>query len=262
VVELRALRMPATPGRLLALGALFRGLAARLAEDPYEEPLLDWGPELHDRVSLPHWLGQDLKGVLADLARHGLGLGHHLEAALGPEPEEIARVELVGATLAVRRAVDFWPLVGDVASQEESTARIVDSSSERVELLVNSPGTVPGRVAAQGVEVALETAGGALHVGAVRYRAFAPSPGLHPGLGPHDPLVVEWERRGEAIRVELHGWKPGGGAYETLPSDRAEAERRRRERVVVRPGRFRNPLRAPSSRLTLDLRRLQATLPT
>jgi hypothetical protein len=62
--------------------------------------------------------------------------------------------------------------------------------------------------------------------------------------------------------VELHGWKPGGGAYETLPSDRAEAERRRRERVVVRPGRFRNPLRAPSSRLTLDLRRLQAALPT
>jgi hypothetical protein len=32
--------------------------------------------------------------------------------------------------------------------------------------------------------------------------------------------------------------------------------------VVVRPGRFRNPLRAPSSRLTLDLRRLQAALPT
>ena len=262
VVELRALRMPATPERLLALGALFRGVAARLALDPYEEPLLDWGPELHDRASLPHWLGQDLKGVLADLVFHGLGLGRHLVAALGPEPEEIARVELAGATLVVRRAVDFWPLVGDVASQEEATARIVDSSSERIELLVNSPGTVPGRLAAQGVEVALETAGGALHVGAVRYRAFAPSPGLHPGLGPHDPLVVEWERRGEAIRVELHGWKPGGGSYETLPSDRAEAERRRRERVVVRPGRFRNPLRAPSSRLTLDLRRLQAALPT
>jgi hypothetical protein len=33
-------------------------------------------------------------------------------------------------------------------------------------------------------------------------------------------------------------------------------------RVVVRPGRFRTALRAPSSRLTLDLRRLQAALPT
>jgi uncharacterized protein (DUF2126 family) len=262
VVELRALRMPSTPGKLLALGALFRAIAARLALDPYEEPLLDWGPELHDRASLPHWLGQDLRDVLDDLASHRLGLGRHLSAALEPEPVEIARVELSSATLVLRRAVDFWPLVGDVASQEESTARIVDSSSERIEILVNSPGTVPGRVAAQGVEVALEAAGGPLHVGAVRYRAFAPSPGLHPGLGPHDPLVLEWERRGEAVRIELHGWKPGGGVYAGLPIDPAEAESRRGERVVVRPGRFRNPLRAPSSRLTLDLRRLPAALPT
>jgi uncharacterized protein (DUF2126 family) len=262
VVELRSLGMPASPQRLLALGALFRAIAARLARAPYEEPLLDWGPELHDRASLPHWLGQDLRSVLDDLAAHGLGLGRHLEGALVSGPPELARVELAGATLVLRRAVDFWPLVGDVASQEESTARIVDSSSERIEVLVNSPGTVPGRVAAQGVELTLEAAGGPLHVGAVRYRAFAPSPGLHPGLGPHDPLVVEWERRGEAVRVELHGWKPGGGAYETLPADPAEAEGRRRERVVIRPVRFRNPLRAPSARLTLDLRRLPAALPT
>jgi uncharacterized protein (DUF2126 family) len=262
VVELRSLGMPRTPEKLLALGALFRAVAARLALAPYEEPLLDWGPELHDRASLPHWLGQDLRSVLDDLAAHRLSPGRHLEAALAPGPVEIARVELSGATLTLRRAVDFWPLVGDVASQEESTARIVDSSSERIEIRVSSPGTVPGRVAAQGVEVTLEAAGGPLHVGAVRYRAFAPSPGLHPGLGPHDPLVIEWERRGEAVRVELHGWKPGGGAYETLPEDPAEAERRRRERVVVRPVRFRNPLRAPSARLTLDLRRLPAALPT
>ena len=76
--------------------------------------------------------------------------------------------------------------MGDVASQEGPTARLVDASSERLELLVTSPGTPPGRIAAQGVEVTLEAAGGPLHVGAVRYRAFAPQPGLHPGLGPHD----------------------------------------------------------------------------
>jgi uncharacterized protein (DUF2126 family) len=149
-----------------------------------------------------------------------------------------------------------------VASQEGSTARLVDASSERLELRVSSPGTPPGRLAAQGVEVVLEAAGGPLHVGAVRYRAFAPQPGLHPGLGPHDPLVIEWERRGEAVRIELHGWKPGGGGYDHLPADAAEAGCRRLERVVVRPGRFRNPLRAPSARLTLDLRRLPAALPT
>ena len=262
VVEFRALRMPSTPERLLALGALFRAVAARLARAPFEEPLLDWGPELHDRASLPHWLGQDLAGVMADLAEHGLAPGKKLQSWLAPEAPELARVEHVGGTLSVRRAADFWPLMGDVASQEDSTARLVDASSERLELLVTSPGTGPGRLSAQGVEVTLEAAGGPLHVGAVRYRAFAPSPGLHPGLGPHDPLVLEWERRGEGLRIELHGWKPGGGGYEVLPADAAEAALRREERVLVRPGRFRTPLRAPSARLTLDLRRLPAALPT
>jgi uncharacterized protein (DUF2126 family) len=262
VVELRALRMPPTPERLLALGALFRAVAARLARAPFEEPLLDWGPELHDRASLPHWLGQDLAGVMADLAEHGLAPGKKLQSWLSPEAPELARVEHAGGTLSIRRATNFWPLMGDVASQEGSTARIVDASSERLELLVTSPGTGPGRLSAQGVEVTLEAAGGPLHVGAVRYRAFAPSPGLHPGLGPHDPLVLEWERRGEGVRIELHGWKPGGGGYDVLPADAAEAALRREERVVVRPGRFRTPLRAPSARLTLDLRRLKAALPT
>jgi uncharacterized protein (DUF2126 family) len=262
VVELRSLRMPPRPERLLALGALFRALAARLARAPFEEPLLDWGPELHDRASLPLWLGRDLDEVMRDLEAHGLRPGKRLEAWLAPEAPEVARVELAGATLTVSRAPEFWPLLGDVASQEGATARLVDASSERLELRVASPGAAPGRIAAQGVEVPLEAAGGLLHVGAVRYRAFAPRPGLHPGLGPHDPLVLEWERRGEALRVELHGWLPGGGAYDALPADAAEAERRRRERVVVRPGRPRTFLRAPSARLTLDLRRLPAALPT
>ena len=262
VVELRALRMPTSPERLVAVAALFRGVAARLAAEPYEDPLVDWGPELHDRLSLPYYLEHDLKGVLDDLEAHGFGPGPRLRALLLARPEAMAHVELGGATLDVRPAVDFWPLVGDVASQERKTARTVDASSERVELRITSPGTPPGRLAAQGVEVPLEGAGGADWIGAVRYRAFAPSPGLHPGLGPHDPLVLEWERRGETVRVEIHGWIPGGGVYPGLPADDGEAERRRRERVAIRPGRFRGARRAPSGRLTLDLRRLPAALPT
>lgn len=262
VVEFRSLRMPAAPENLVSLGALFRALAARLATAPFEAPLRDWGPDLHDRASLPRHLESDLHEVLADLERHGFGLGARLRAALPAEAAEVARVDLGGAVLRVRRAPEFWPLVGDVASQERSTARLVDASSERLELLVASPGSAPGRISAQGVEVPLEPAGGPDHVGAVRYRAFAPRPGLHPGLGPHDPLVLEWDRRGEAVRVELHGWRPGGGTYPALPADGAEARARRAERVLVRPTPIRTPTRAPSSRLTLDLRRIPAALPT
>ena len=262
VVELRALRMPSSAERLVAVAALFRALAARLASEPYEDPLVDWGPELHDRLSLPFHLDQDLGEVLAELETHGWGLGPRIRAQLLARPPPTARVELGGAALEIRAALEFWPLVGDVASQERAASRTVDSSSERFELRIVSPGTPPGRLAAQGVEVPLEAAGGAGWTGAVRHRAFAPRPGLHPGLGPHDPLVVEWERRGEAVRVELHGWVPGGGSYPGLPASGAEAERRRRERVVVRPCRFRAPRRAPGGRLTLDLRRLPAALAT
>jgi uncharacterized protein (DUF2126 family) len=262
VVELRALRMPSTAERLLAIGALFRAVAARLAVKGYEDPLRDWGPELHDRVALPFYLEQDLRFVLGDLREHGFGLAEAFEEELLQSPPGIARIEFAGATLFIRPALDFWPLVGDVASQERATARTVDSSSERVELRVVSPGTPPGRVAAQGVEVPLEPGGGATHVAAVRYRAFVPHPGIHPGLGPHDPLVIEWERRGEAVRVELHGWRPAGGGYDKLPGDATEAERRRRERTIIRPGRFHVAKLAPSRLITLDLRRLPTALPT
>jgi len=41
LVELRALSMPSSAARLTAIAALFRSLAARLAVDPYREPVID-----------------------------------------------------------------------------------------------------------------------------------------------------------------------------------------------------------------------------
>jgi hypothetical protein len=92
----------------------------------------------------------------------------------------------------------------------------------------------------------------------VLYRAFAPRPGLHPWLGAHDPLVLDWEHGGKRVRIELHGWNPRGGAYDGLPADDEDARRRRSERVVVAPG---SSLEVRSSRATgflLDLRQADA----
>jgi uncharacterized protein (DUF2126 family) len=101
------------------------------------------------------------------------------------------------------------------------------------------------------------TDGGRRHVAAVRYRAFAPRPGLHPGLPVTDPVVLTWEREGHRTAIELHGWLPGGGVYPGLPADAGEARRRRRERVrVSEPGPL-SLLRPPTAPgVTLDLRRL------
>jgi uncharacterized protein (DUF2126 family) len=265
LVELRSLRMARDLERMVALGALYRSVVARLAVEPWEEPLVEWGAQLHDRFAMPHFLAEDLVEVLADLEEHGVGLPARLAAAVARQEPPLVEEELKGAGLAVRPALEFWPLMGDVASQERAGARLFDPSTQRiqVELRVRS-GELRGRVSAGGWEVPLQRVGAQdgreVYVGAVRYRAWVPNPGLHPGLQPHDPLELWWERGGEALCVALHGWIPGGGVYPGVPVDAEEARRRRAERVVVRrgvqaPAVKRAPARGEQN-LTLDLRRL------
>jgi uncharacterized protein (DUF2126 family) len=261
LVELRSLRMPSSAGRLAALAALFRALAARLVTVPYVEPLSDWGASLHDQFALPTFLDEDLRGVLDDLAANGFGLGPVTTTLLLERPEPIAEVKLERTTLTVVPAVEFWPLLGDVASQEQSGARLVDASTERVEVRISHDrGADPGRLGADGWEVPLTAAdSGRRHVAGLRHRAFVPRPGLHPGLPAQDPLVLTWEREGHRLGIELHGWIPGGGTYPGLPDDADEARRRCRERVRIRDtGRvtLRRPLAGGG--VTLDLRRLSA----
>jgi uncharacterized protein (DUF2126 family) len=261
LVELRSLRMPSTAGRLTALAALFRGLVARLAAVPYLEPLADWGASLHDQLALPTFLHEDLHGVLDDLTSHSVGLGPATTALLLERPEPLAEITLDRATLTVVPAVEFWPLLGDVASQERAGARLVDASTERIEVCIaHDRGAHPGRLGADGWEVPLTSAdGGRRHVAGVRHRGFVPRPGLHPGLPAQDPLVLTWERDGRRIGIELHGWIPGGGVYPGLPDDETEARRRCRERVrMSSPGplTLRRPLAGGG--VTLDLRRLSA----
>ena len=264
LVEFRSLRMPRSPGQLVALAALFRSICARLVTSPGVGALREWGTALHERWALPLFLDQDLRAVLEDLSAHQLGLGPTLTAALLERPPPLWTSRAPGAVLEVRQALEFWPLLGDVASQESLPARLVDPSTRRLEIrLTVEPGTPRGRVGASGWEVPLELAGHDLHgevlVGAVRYRAYTPGPGLHPGLAPHDPLELVWEQRGTRTAIRLHAWTPGGGPYPGLPRDAEEARARRAERVETIDGPTR-PLKPPPAptpeRPLLDLRRL------
>ncbi|HTN50908.1 MAG TPA: transglutaminase family protein [Anaeromyxobacter sp.] len=260
VVELRSLRMPRSADHLAAVAALFRAVAARLVAAPFVEPLPDWGGALHDLIALPSSLHLDLLAVLEDLAAHGVAPRGRLREVLLERPEPLVELVQGGARLTITPAHEFWPLLGDVASQERAPARLVDASSERLEIAVTAPrGGGPGRVGVAGFELPLVPLDRERrHVAAVRYRAFTPRPGLHPGLPPSDPLVVTWEAGGEGRSVELHGWIPGGGSYDGLPADAGEARQRRQGRVrVVRPVAA-PPRRASGARgVTLDLRRLE-----
>jgi uncharacterized protein (DUF2126 family) len=231
VVELRAIRMPERPTMLAALAALLRSIVARLAVADYREPLVDWHEELHDRFALPSALSRDLRHVLGDLDEHKLGLPAQLRVELDAWRAPGITCRLGDATLTIRPALEFWPLVGDVASQEHSTSRLVDASTQRWELSLDGRG--PDRIAIAGKWIALRTVGDGVRAIGVRRRIYQPSPGFHPGLPASDPLAIEWTWGGRSQRIELWAWRPSGGAYPGLPLDEADALTRRNERIVI-----------------------------
>ncbi len=255
VVELRAIRMPERPGMLVALAVLLRSIVARLVVAEYREPLIDWHDELHDRFALPAALALDLRRVLGDLDEHGLGVPSQLrrELELWRKPGIACRIG--DASLVIRPALEFWPLVGDVASQERATSRCVDASTERWELSLDRAG--PDHVCVAGRWVTPRMLGDGVRAVGVRRRAFTPSPGLHPGLAPMDPLVIEWAWQGRTQRIELWAWRPSGGAYPGVPTDPVEALARRQERIVIvtRDGDVTATAHWPEGRrFTVDLR--------
>jgi uncharacterized protein (DUF2126 family) len=231
LIELRSIRMPERPAMLAALAVLLRSIVARLIVSHYRSPLIDWHDELHDRFALPSALARDLRIVLGDLDEHGLGIPAELRREIEAWRSPGITCRLGEATLEIRPALEFWPLVGDVASQERAGARCVDSSTTRVE--ISHDGVGPDRIVVAGKWAHLRAVGDGARAIGVRRRVYQPSPGLHPGLPTSDPLVIEWAWRGRAQRVELWSWRPGGGAYEGLPTDANDALARRQERIAI-----------------------------
>ena len=242
VVELRAFRMPRTPERATSVAVLLRSLLAWLGSAPTSVELKEWGSELHDRFALPFYLEQDFEDVLKDLAATTLSLREPIADALrSMAREDIAQVDLVGARVRIRHALEFWPLVGDVSAQE-GTSRLLDSSTGRIEVTLRADSAAMAEAFVVSVDNArvpmrVETnQDGITLVSGIRHRRFVPAPGLHPLLGARDPLrirITHPEHPG--VEVAFHGWRPNGESYPGLPQDLAEAEARRTERVTTAP---------------------------
>lgn len=253
LVELRAFRMLGSPEETVAVAMLLRSLLALLSREPEPLTLRNWGEELHDRHGLPHYLEQDLLRVLRRLDQAGLGIPDPIRATLLDDSYWLlADFSWEGATVQLRRGIEFWPLIGDhsLQSLQYATYRQVDASTARVEIRVHLPPEGEGNereagtsgeweVGVEGYRVPLQrelSDSGQVLVGGVRFKAFQPQTTIFPLAPVTDPL--HWEIRspaGTGCRFAFHGWRPEGGEYDGLPVDAADARARRRRRLVIQP---------------------------
>ncbi|HEX4251305.1 MAG TPA: transglutaminase family protein [Pseudonocardia sp.] len=234
LLELRAFEMPPHPRMALVQALLVRALVARFWKEPYAGPLVRWGTELHDRFLLPAYVAADIAEVTADLRAHGYPFRQEwLAPFLEFRFPLIGVTEVAGVTLELRNAIEPWPVLGEEVALTTS-ARYVDSSVERLQVLVS--GMTPGRhlVTCNGVPVPLRPTGTpGEFVAGVRYRAWAPHSALHPTIGVHAPLVFDLMDRWNGRSLggcAYHVSHPGGTSYERFPVNANEAEARRASR--------------------------------
>jgi len=225
LVEFRAIEMSPDAPSFLAIHALWRALAASFAALPYTEPLIPWQGRLHDECLTPSFLQCNLEEVLGYLKPFGFSF--ELQWFL---PHFQFRFPLLAeeshgsARWSLRRAAEPWPLLGEQPGLSGGLVRIVDSSTERLELHIQDgrDGAFAGEVLINGLPLPLAPHPEGGLVGSVRFRAISLPTCLHPQVDPHTPLEIHFRSAGTEATIWYYHPQPVthlGSVRHLVPGD-------------------------------------------
>ncbi|NBB78274.1 MAG: transglutaminase, partial [Verrucomicrobia bacterium] len=264
IIELRAFETFPQIETMSVIGLFIRTILARLLKSPFTERLKRFGPVLHDRYFLPAFLLEDVQAICNDLQAHGFGFqAAWLEPVLRFRCPSVGRLEVAGGSIYVQQAFESFPLMAE-ESRGTSTVRVVDNSSDRLQLTLSDSGLLDAAdLLVNGVEVPFAEVNGRMICG-IRYKCASAYPALHPHVPIQSPLEFEWVEKGSGRTLQAaryYYWNPHGPVYEGRPETAEAAERRRTERwqtaedLIGRvPARL-QPKLSPEYQYTLDLRR-------
>ncbi|MDQ8204756.1 transglutaminase family protein [Pelagicoccus sp. SDUM812003] len=264
LVEFRGFEMPPHARMSLTQQLLLRAIIAHFWETPYEAPLTRWLTQLHDRFLLPHFVREDFKKVIDRL--HNANFPFQLDwftTHFEFRFPIIGKVTYDNVSIELRQAIEPWLVLGEEAGGG-GTARYVDSSIERLQVLVSGLNETAQAISVNGIELPLTPTGNpGEYVAGVRYRAWQPPSCLHPTIPVHAPLVFDLIDRYNSHAIggcTYYVSHPGGRSHETFPVNALEAETRRAERFnsfghTPGPFQMRTIPRSPEFPVTLDLRR-------
>jgi uncharacterized protein (DUF2126 family) len=264
LVEFRGFEMPPHARMALVQNLLLRTLVSRFWQQPYEQELVNWNTELHDRFMLPHYTARDAADVVDDLQRWGYDFRQDwLDPFVEFRFPRYGTVNIGDVELELRFAIEPWNVLGEEVTGQ-GTARFVDSSVERLQVRVRGMTDTRHFVACNGRRVPLRCTGErGEFVAGVRYKAWNPPSGLHPTIPIDAPLrfdlIDAWSQRSLG-GCTYHIEHPGGRNPEDFPVNAYAAESRRLARFWQHghtPGKIDPPPEETSGDFPylLDLRR-------